>query len=175
MLRRRTFLLRSPSYNVSMSYPPCYNLARLCSATHIMTSHSFVSNAMTPHLTFRQLRYDVILSDLRRSKKSRSKIRKIRRQNRNMIKGLQDPTSKSFCHAPVPPESHDKASIYDPGSSGSHCENENSISMISRIPRWIKNRIQDPQDPRFPGFQDRTKFKSPRSAESHNKMNVQGT
>ena len=53
-----------------------------------------------------------------------------------------------------------------------------------------KTRIQDPQDPRSPGSQDRKKtlkiqdpqdfmtaknFKDPRSVGSHNRMNVQGT
>ena len=36
-----------------------------------------------------------------------------------------------------------------------------------------KLRIQDPQDPGSPGFQDRSNFKDPGSAGSHNKMNIQ--
>ena len=38
-----------------------------------------------------------------------------------------------------------------------------------------KSRIQDPQDPRFPGSRYRKNYKDLGSVGSHNKMNVPGT
>ena len=65
---------------------------------------------------------------------------------KNRIQDLQNPAAVTTYHYP--------------GSPGCHGE--------------AKFRNEDPQDPRSPGSQDRTKSKDPRSAGSHNKTNVQG-
>ena len=91
-----------------------------------------------------------LLADMCRGQKSGSKIRRIRLQNRMprskiyripwqnylvRIQDLQDLTTKKC----------------DPGLPGSHCNNTNSRSRISRILRWKNirykiHRVQHPRD-----------------------------